>query len=107
MLTVDVAADRLSTPFFCCGTQGGQARILDTFLHELGHNLGLQHSSTPGLEYGDMSSPMGNCCDSPRCALAWVLAWPAVTGRDAPGLVDLVGLSLTLQGHGFWKLPAS
>lgn len=29
------------------------------FSHELGHNLGFHHASTPGSEYGDASDPMG------------------------------------------------
>ena len=29
------------------------------FSHELGHNLGLHHASTPTSEYGDSSDPMG------------------------------------------------
>jgi len=33
-----------------------------TILHELGHNFGLEHSSTPTNEYGDTSCPMGGCC---------------------------------------------
>lgn len=31
----------------------------DTFAHELGHNLGLSHASTPTSEYGDRSDIMG------------------------------------------------
>ncbi len=30
------------------------------FSHELGHNLGLHHASTPTSEYGDSSDPMGS-----------------------------------------------
>ena len=35
-------------------------------LHELGHNWGLMHSSTPGGEYGDFSCAMASCCGE-RC----------------------------------------
>ena len=35
-------------------------------LHELGHNWGLLHSSTPGSEYGDFSCAMASCCGE-RC----------------------------------------
>jgi gametolysin peptidase M11/alpha-galactosidase-like protein len=31
----------------------------DTFAHELGHNLGMQHAATPGASYGDSSDIMG------------------------------------------------
>lgn len=31
--------------------------------HELGHNFGMHHSSTPGKEYGDNSCPMGGVWD--------------------------------------------
>ena len=31
----------------------------DTFAHELGHNLGMQHAATPGASYGDISDIMG------------------------------------------------
>ena len=31
---------------------------LDTLFHELGHNSGLLHSTTPGNEYGDCSCAM-------------------------------------------------
>ena len=37
-----------------------------TVLHELGHNWGLMHSSTPGSEYGDFSCAMASCCGQ-RC----------------------------------------
>eukprot|EP00195_Chlamydomonas_chlamydogama_P013521 CAMPEP_0202890338 /NCGR_PEP_ID=MMETSP1392-20130828/780_1 /ASSEMBLY_ACC=CAM_ASM_000868 /TAXON_ID=225041 /ORGANISM="Chlamydomonas chlamydogama, Strain SAG 11-48b" /LENGTH=657 /DNA_ID=CAMNT_0049573887 /DNA_START=125 /DNA_END=2099 /DNA_ORIENTATION=- len=76
-----------------CGSSCGvwikadQAGLLDTFVHELGHNMGLQHSSTPGEEYGDLSSPMGACCDNPRCfngANSWQLGWAsAIDNLDA------------------------
>lgn len=35
-------------------------------MHELGHNLGLEHSGTPLDPYGDGSCAMGACCDT-RC----------------------------------------
>lgn len=31
-----------------------------TYLHELGHNIGMDHASQNGVEYGDWSDPMGN-----------------------------------------------
>jgi hypothetical protein len=36
------------------------------YFHELGHNLGLHHSSFQGDEYGDFSDIMGYCCKN-RC----------------------------------------
>jgi len=33
--------------------------LIDLFTHEVGHNLGFMHSSTPGSEYGDTSDVMG------------------------------------------------
>ncbi len=33
--------------------------IPDVYAHELGHNLGMQHASTEGSEYGDLSDFMG------------------------------------------------
>lgn len=46
------------------------------FIHEIGHNMGLDHSNTYGIEYGDKTSVMGNtpntCWISPhRFVLGW------------------------------------
>ncbi|HYV26647.1 MAG TPA: hypothetical protein VFA77_03880 [Candidatus Eisenbacteria bacterium] len=40
--------------------------LLDIYAHELGHNLGMQHSSTPGCEYCDISDVMGYSGIGPR-----------------------------------------
>ena len=45
--------------------------MADTFLHEIGHTIGLQHAKTPFSEYGDNSSPMGSlpgirCYNAPQ-----------------------------------------
>lgn len=58
---------RQSCSFAGAGTIGGnpsQAWIFschtpDVYAHELGHNLGMHHASTPGGEYGDLSDLMG------------------------------------------------
>lgn len=67
---------------------------LDTAFHELGHNLGLQHSTTPGSEYGDNSCAMGGaagvrCFNAPQL---WRLGWAAtaqtydMASNFAPGV---------------------
>lgn len=37
----------------------GACQIPDVYAHELGHNLGMHHASTPTSEYGDRSCVMG------------------------------------------------
>ena len=46
----------------CAWIHGAQAVQPIDYFHELAHNLGLNHASTPGIEYGDMSDAMGYCC---------------------------------------------
>jgi hypothetical protein len=41
---------------------GSVARRPAVYVHELGHNLGLNHATYGGNEYGDASSAMGACC---------------------------------------------
>ena len=50
-----------------------------SMVHELGHNMGLQHASTPTLNYGDSSSPMGLGLQSQRyvrCGYCFVAQLP-------------------------------
>ncbi len=47
------------------------------YAHELGHNLGMHHASTPGAEYGDSTCFMGNSglihTNSPhKIAMGWI-----------------------------------
>lgn len=56
-----------------------QAKILDTFMHELGHNMGLQHSSTP-TSVGASASPGRGC----RCHKSG--RWLCVQGCMSAGL---------------------
>lgn len=51
--------------------------VLSTYFHELGHNLGLMHSSYNGAEYGDGGCAMGissqvTCFNA---AHNWILGW--------------------------------
>lgn len=81
--------------------KGGHTTIIDTYLHEYGHTFGLQHSSVQGSEYGDSSSPMGNCCDTPRCynaAQQLQLEWT--------GLLHDIKTSPTPHRWTYYDLPA-
>jgi len=54
-----------------------QAYSPNVYIHELGHNMGLNHSSYNGDPYGDLSSAMGSCCPN-RCynaAHLFILEW--------------------------------
>lgn len=46
--------------------QGQASQYIDTYLHEIGHTLGLTHASSTSSEYGDATCAMGLCC-WPRC----------------------------------------
>ena len=73
---------------------------LDVTFHELGHNFGLQHSTTPGNEYGDCSCAMGACA-SLRCFNAvqsWILGWSTTT----PG--GVLNSSVLTPGQGLGLL---
>ena len=68
---------------------------LDTMFHEIGHTLGLVHSSTPIQEYGDYSCAMGGvagvrCFNAPQ---NWFLGW-------AKTIADLNTLNLN---ENVWK----
>ena len=41
---------------------GDASKYVDTYIHEIGHNLGLSHAFGNGSEYGDASCAMGLCC---------------------------------------------
>ena len=43
--------------------QAAYTLSLATASHELGHNFGMQHSTTPNNEYGDGSCVMSTCCN--------------------------------------------
>ena len=58
------------------------------YLHEISHNLGLNHASTETDEYGDLSDIMGYCC-SQRCynaphseMLSWTTPFLTLDMRD-------------------------
>jgi hypothetical protein len=63
---------------------GNNAMGLGTVFHELGHTLGLRHSTSPGNEYGDAGCAMGSCC-SIRCYNA-PQSWRAGLARPIANL---------------------
>lgn len=67
-----------------------------TYVHELLHNLGLNHANTPQLEYGDASDAMGLCC-SVRC--------PNAANLDHLGWAAAIAeLNVTTMLHHKWHL---
>lgn len=80
---------------------GPYSLSLDTVFHELGHNLGLQHSTTPGQEYGDASCAMGaggglRCFNAPQ---NWLLGW-------AKPIATLNASSISLNKWIGYNIPA-
>src|SRR5438105_4823253 len=64
----------------------GSCQTPDVFAHELGHNLGFYHASTPTDEYGDHSDIMGGAqgffrqVDAPhRAQMGWLPNTQTVT----------------------------
>jgi len=79
-----------------CGTYcyiwalGSKSMPLSVLWHELGHNMGLMHSSTPWAEYGDTSCIMGtsdlNCFNAVQ---SWRLKW-----QDAIDTLDMKNMKV-------------
>ncbi|GIL96737.1 hypothetical protein Vretimale_2544 [Volvox reticuliferus] len=84
----------------CTGTRcyswinGRYAQDLTVYMHEMGHNMGLQHSGRAGVtyEYGDASCTMGQgktCYNAPNM---WRLGWVSpLPGGDLNGATLEVG----------------
>lgn len=51
------------SPFCYAWFSGNYVSNYEVILHELGHNLGLEHASTTLGEYDDQSCVMGYCCN--------------------------------------------
>lgn len=50
-------------PYFCrVWIAGSVVKEPATYVHELGHNMGLNHAIYNNNEYGDWTSAMGGCC---------------------------------------------
>jgi hypothetical protein len=56
-------------PYSVVHIQASAWRYLGMWIHELGHNLGLNHAGYNGNDYGDGTSIMGACCNL-RCVNA-------------------------------------
>eukprot|EP00798_Chlamydomonas_sp_ICE-L_P017397 gene17397-23697_t len=68
--------------------RGDRGNALQTFFHELGHTINLQHSSTTAWEYGDCSCAMGcsgnnGCYNAPTSQRAgWSVPIATLTGAN-------------------------
>ena len=86
---------------------GDVSRQSSVYVHELGHNLGLNHAGYNGDPYGDWSDAMGYCCQS-RCFNAAHM--DDLNWRVAKGLYDLGSLSvpvtIDLNGNEYVKVNA-
>ena len=73
-----------------CYTWINGALHLDTVFHEQGHNMGLQHSTSPTQEYGDFSCAMGasgmlRCFNAPQSyALGWADPLAVLNSTNLP-----------------------
>ncbi len=92
---------------------GGVANRSATYVHELGHNLGLNHAksrdfTTPGgadVEYGDASDAMGYCCED-RCFNAPHLEQLKTGSELASVRLDQVPAASTSEGVTY-SLPSA
>lgn len=76
------------------------SNIVAIYMHELGHNLGLQHAGTvnPLNDYGDLTDVMGQCCNT-RCfnaihseQLGWTFPDLVFDANTVKGTIKIVEL---------------
>jgi hypothetical protein len=86
---------------------GDVSRQSSVYVHELGHNLGLNHAGYNGDAYGDWSDAMGYCCQS-RCFNAAHmddLKWRAAKAVYDTGSLG-VPVTAELKGNDYVKVTA-
>lgn len=66
-----------------CVRAAETAFLMHAYMHEVGHNLWLQHGFKNGQEYNDDSAVMAYCCDT-RCHNAAHM-WQASSCRERGG----------------------